>query len=159
MPNGLSHDPQYQEIFAVYELFFSPLSGLLVAFSENHNLIVRKYYHDAPSWSLCFSHPSGGAARIDLSRKSESTVSILGIWWVDDYDSSTRSIKQTDAIECEPIVLAVEPHLIQTLKSVLSFTPGDWSQVATGYEKFWHKTWTKEQFDKLNSHLPLPRLD
>jgi hypothetical protein len=159
LPNGLSHDPHYQEILAGYELFFSPIGELLAAFAKNHNLVVQKYYHDAPSWSLCFSHPLGGIARIDLNRKSESTVRISGIWWVDDYDSSTRSIKKTDAIECEPIVLAVEPHLTQILKSVLSFTLGDWSQVATGYEKYWHKTWTKEQFDGFNSHLPLPRLE
>jgi hypothetical protein len=101
----------------------------------------------------------GGAARIDLYRKSESTICILGVWWVDDYDAATRSIKTKDAIECEPIVLAVEPHLAEALKSVSSFTLGGWSEVATGYEKFWHKTWTKEKFDKLNSHLPFPRLD
>ncbi|MGA3080838.1 MAG: hypothetical protein ABSD44_05600 [Terracidiphilus sp.] len=159
MPNGLSHDPHYEEIIAGYEVFFSPMSELIVAFAKRHNLLLQKYYHDAPSWSLCFLYPSGGVARIDLNRKSEHIVRISGIWWVDDYDSCTRSIKETDSIECEPIVSKVEPHLIKILKSVLSFTPGDWSQVATGYEKYWHKTWTREQFDRLNSHLPYPQLD
>ncbi|MGO9316406.1 MAG: hypothetical protein ACLPXT_07530 [Terracidiphilus sp.] len=159
MPNGLSNDSRYQEVIAGYEAFFSPINELFVDFAKNNNLVIQKYYHDAPCWSLCFSHPSGGVARIDLERKSESKLGISGIWWVDDYDSFTRSIKNTNIVECEPTPLAVEPHLKATLKSVLSLTPGDWSQVITGCDRFWRKTWTKKQFEKLNDHLPFPKLD
>lgn len=159
MPNGVSKESHCQKIIADYEAFFSPISELFVAFAKNNNLVVQKYYHDAPCWSLCFSHSSGGVGRIDLKRKSESILGISGIWWVDDYDSFTRRIKHTNKVECEPTPLAVEPHLRAALKSVLCFTPGDWSLVATGYERFWRKTWTKDQFDKLNSQFPLPRID
>src|SRR3982751_1898822 len=98
MANGHANDPNYDQIIAGYESFFAPFSGLFIEFAKNYNLVIEKYYHDAPSWSLCFSHPKGGSAKIDVNRDDQFLVSVTGVWWVDDYDSFTRSIKATKTI-------------------------------------------------------------
>jgi len=129
MPNGHANDPHYDQIMVGYEAFFAPLSDLLTDFAKNHNLLVEKYYHDAPVWSLCFSHPKGGSAKIDLARDDKLLASIIGIWWVDDYDSFTRSIKKTETITSEPIVEKISPILTDTLNKILAFTPDEWIQI------------------------------
>lgn len=159
MPNDFSSDPHYDQIFVGYDAFFPPIADEIAAFAERHNLIIEKYCHDAPSWSLAFSHTNGGAAKIDLMMRSESSLTVDGIWWIDDYDASTRSIKRTDRIECERIPSVVAELIESTFKSLLSFQPEEWSQVATGYENFWKKTWTKEQFERLKDRYPAPKID
>jgi hypothetical protein len=159
MPNGLSHDPQWNDILAGYEVFFAPINTVLTAFAADHNLLLEKYYHDAPCWSLRFAHPSSGEAKVDICRGEDSKAKVSGVWWCDDYDTFTRSLRYSDEIRCEPIPEIVQPALLETLKVVVAFERGKWSQVATGYRDIWKKTWTKSQFEKLTEGLPKPKLD
>ena len=78
--NMLSQD----EIVAENESFFAPIGPTLIDFARRYNLFLEKYYHDAPCWSLCFSPPQGGFAKLDVCQESETTVSVVGDWWVDD---------------------------------------------------------------------------
>ena len=159
MPNGLSHDPQWDNILAGYEAFFAPIGTSLIAFAARHNLALEKYYHDAPCWSLRFAHPSGGEAKVEVWRNTDKTVKVTGVWWYDDYDAFTRNLRYAEDILCEPISETIEPALLKTLRAVTAFEPGSWSQVASGYRKYWERTWSKSQFEKLNAWLPKPKLD
>src|ERR1700758_3747447 len=96
MPNGRPDPSHGDEVAAEYERFFAPIGPALNEIARQHNLFIEKYYHDAPCWKLCFSHPQGGCAGIDVCRQSDETVIIVGAWWVDDYDGGTRSLKSTD---------------------------------------------------------------
>lgn len=156
MPNGHSNNPNYQNILAEYDVFFAPICDVLTNFSKKHNLLIQKYYHDAPMWSLCFRHPLGGQARIDASRSKDFKLTLSGVWWVDDFDKFTRSIKNTSPISCELREEEIEGNLSLVFKTILLFRHQDWSQVATGYKGIWDATWTKEQFEKLEDNWPFP---
>lgn len=156
MPNGRTNDPHYDRAIADLEAFFAPVSDLLISFAREHNLFLEKYYHDAPVWSLCFTHPLGGSAKVDVRREG-NLLSTSGVWWVDNYDAGTRSIKDTKAVECEPDSERLAPVIAKTLSEVMSLTFGNWSRVATGYKRIWDKTWTKEQFQKASEPWPRPR--
>jgi hypothetical protein len=148
------------EIVAENERFFAPIGRTLIDFARRYNLFLETYYHDAPSWSLCFSPPQGGFAKLDVCQESETTVSIVGVWWVDDYDRGTRFLKWIDKVEVERQPDSVEEHLIATLKAVLASKAGEWTRVATGYGGIWSRTWTKEQFEQLqqDDKFPVPQL-
>jgi len=154
--NAVSND----EVMAEYERFFAPIGPSLSNFSRRYNFFLEKYYHEAPCWSLCFSPPQGGFAKVDICRKSDDTVSIVGIWWVDDYDHGTRSLKRTAKEEVERDSALIEAGVIAKVKEVLTSKPGEWTQVATGYQELWSKTWTKRQFDQFqhSDQFPVPTL-
>lgn len=161
MPNG-NPDPFYKdEVLAGYEEYFAPIGNSLNEIARRHNLFIERYYHEAPCWKLCFANPRAGCAAIDVCRQSDETVLIVGVWWVDDYDCGTRSLKSTDKETVERDSASVERCVIAALKKVLSFEPGEWSQVVDGYYGIWSATWTKEQFQQLHcgDRWPVPRLD
>jgi hypothetical protein len=58
--------------------YFLPVSGALTQFANRRNLIIEKYYQEVPMWSLCFSHPNGGQAKLDVIRDSQQTVRFMG---------------------------------------------------------------------------------
>lgn len=157
MPNGHGNDPGYDKVIADLDAFFAPASDLLISFARQHNLFLEKHYHDAPVWSLCFTQPLGGSAKVDVRREG-NLLSISGVWWVDDYDAGTRSMKDIEAVKCEPDGEELAAVMAKTLSELMSLTSGNWSRVATGYKRGWHKTWTKEQFQKLSEPWPRPRL-
>lgn len=144
------------EIVADNEKFFAPIGPALIDLARRFNLFLEKYYHDGPCWSLCFSPPQGGFAKIDICQEGETTVSVVGVWWVDDYDRGTRSLKWTEKAEVEREAASVTEHAIKTLKTLLASKAGEWTQVATGYGGFW----TKEQFEQLQQapKFPVPEV-
>ena len=124
-------------------------------FANRHNIKIEKYYHESPTWSFLFRHPSGGIAKIDLARKSESTLGIWRYWWHDDYDKATRSIK-TEEIQPIPVSDAdVNALLESALTTILNWNFGDWDGVHDGYESSWHTHWTKTQFEALDNDYPV----
>jgi hypothetical protein len=146
------------EIFADYDHYFLPVSDVLAEFANTHNLLIEKYYKEVPMWSLCFSHPCGGHAKLDVIRASEDTVRIMGSWWVDDYAAFSRSLKRGELVNAP---LSNEPlleHLERYLQTVLAWTNGQWSQVYASYRGIWDQTWkTKERFDAAQLRWPKPR--
>lgn len=121
-----------------YDRFFVPLAGSLEAFAEQNRLRIEKYYHDAPTWSLLFRHPKGGVAKVEVTKNTETQVGIGGIWWIDDYDAGTRSLRvfETKLLPVEEA--AVVQCATEALRDILSHDVGSWSQVATGLKPLWH---------------------
>ena len=148
------------DLVAENDRFFAPIGQALIDIAKRYNLFLEKYYHDAPCWSLSFSAPQSGFAKVDICREGKTTVSVVGVWWLDDYDRGTRSLKWTDkvAVELEPY--RVEEQVMATLKALLACKAGEWTQVATDYGGIWSRTWTKEQFERLqqDDKFPVPHL-
>ncbi len=157
MPNGHANEPQYAELIADYDRFFAPVAEQVTNFAAAHNLLLEKYYHDAPTLSLRFAHPVRGQATIEVSRGEDDELTVAASWWIDDYDSFTRSIRSQAPAKCD----RTQPHLTRQLedclKSVLSWTPGQWTQVATGYKGIWDKTMSKAAFEQLATQWPSPK--
>lgn len=108
-------------------------------------------------WSLGFAHPAGGQARLDIARRKDERLSLSATWWVDDYDTFTRSIRTNDAVAVGANDQALLPKLERLFAEVLEWRPGAWTQVATGYKSIWSKTWTKAEFAKLAEQWPRPK--
>ena len=153
MPNGGAGADHFAEL----ERFFAPLAPAILGFAERHNLLLEKYYHEAPMWSLEFAHPAGGQARLDVARRKDERLSLSATWWVDDYDTFTRSIRTKDAVAVAASDQALAPELEKLLAEVLAWGPGAWTQVATGYKSIWGKAWTKAEFVKLAEQWPRPK--
>jgi hypothetical protein len=142
---------------AAIDAYFHPIAATLLNFAQRHNLGHEKYPHGAIMWSLCFAHPQGGHAKIDLMDYSAAQMKIAPVWWVDDFHRFERRLKWGDKILC-----ALEPNeaariLDQTLAAILGWQPGEWTQIATGYEKSWG-AYTKEQFDSMAPRWPMARM-
>ncbi|MDH3439068.1 MAG: hypothetical protein OEN48_19090 [Betaproteobacteria bacterium] len=153
MPNG-SVDADY---IAQLEAFFRPMAQHISDFGARHNLLLEKYYHEAPMWSLGFSHPAGGQARLDVARTEDNALAVSATWWLDDYDSFTRSIRTKESLRMTLDGAALVQELERLLGEVLAWKRGAWTQVATGYKGIWDRVWTKAQFEELADQWPRPR--
>ena len=80
------------------------LAPVVQAFADAHNLLLRRHETDLLSWSLCFSHPQGGRARIEISYWPGDAFRVVSRWWQDDYDSYSRRIRQSGRWPYLPIV-------------------------------------------------------
>ncbi len=152
MPSG---NPDFDLIRV--ERYFSPISTCIENFSKRHNLFVDKYYHESESWDLRFAHPKGGNASINIGSLSNREVSVSSSWYVDNYDSFTRSLHRRGI---RPI--AMDPNelrkaLREELLAILAVEFGKWTEVAGGYEAHWSR-YTKEEFEALPPHYPQPTL-
>jgi hypothetical protein len=157
MPNG---DPEWGvKEYPKLEAFFSKISDTLEGFARKHNLTIEKYYHQGPDWELMFRHPKGGIAYVDVRKDDDEHVTISGVWWVDDYDQYTRSIKHQQGPQCtlENSILLAE--LNNTFKTVLSWRQEDLKPFKSVYYKEWKLHWTKEQFQKELEKYPVPNLN
>ena len=144
------------EYFSELESFFAPLADVLQSFGERHNLKLEKYYHEEPSWSFTFRHPSGGVGKISVLR-SRNEVDFDCWWWYDDYETMTRHIKRMrkEHVPAKPKLVGEE--LERALQSLLSWKSGNWDE-ALGGNKVWQKTWTRDEFLRLPEKYPIPKL-
>lgn len=156
MPNG---DPDFATTkLPEFERFFAGFGDVLVEFVVAHGLFLDKYYHQFPMWSLRFSHPKGGCATIDVEKPDgkDGVVDISAGWWIDDYDTFTRSIKDASRGE-----LPIEDHtalraaIDGLFGECLSWEPGEWTRVVPGYKSAWGM-YSKEEFEAFGPHHPLP---
>ena len=137
MPNG---SPNFlREEFPEYEVYFNPMAKPLTQFAIRYGLYLEKYYHDAPAWSFCFSHPAGGQAKLSVSQASAEIVVLDAAWRLDDYPSFCRNLKvsETETVQKKSIILI--KRLTEMLEIVLEWKRGNWSKVTEGYEGFWGK--------------------
>src|SRR5678815_3837108 len=89
MPNG---DPDFhRNELPVLEQFFARLEPEIKRFADSLSLTIQRYYHQLPSWQLCFSHPKGGSAYVEVRRVDDELFRLHSVWWIDDAASSTRS--------------------------------------------------------------------
>lgn len=117
--------------------YFAPLREPLTTFAADHGMILQKYYHDAPTWSLCFGHPNGGQTKIDVTAVSDSEVQIQAIWWCDDYDTFTRSVawgaKQNASLQEDRVMSTVK----QTFQEALLWQDEARTDIVHGYASSW----------------------
>ena len=155
MPNG---DPNWHvNEFPALERFFAPLAEEIQQFASRHNMEIIRYYHEAPDWRLGFTPPQGGSASIDIRRVTDHSLKLFTIWFVDDFDAATRSMRTGKYPEHQVADVSLRAILKDALAEILSWKTGEWSQVARGYEPIWHEH-TREQFEKMAIHWPKLRL-
>ena len=126
-------------IGGVEALFFS-IAKAIAEFAQRHKLVLDKYYHDSPSWSLRFNHPKGGRVSISVLRGTEDHVKVYSVWHVDDYDHSTRSLHWRNAREVPKHESAIRDALREEFEAILSVRFGDWTHVADGYKRSWRRS-------------------
>jgi hypothetical protein len=142
---------------AAIDAYFQPITATLMDFAQRHNLAHEKYPLGAIMWSLCFAHPQGGHAKIDLTYYAADQMKIAPVWWVDDFHRFERRLKWGEKILCTLESGEAARILDLTLTAMLRWPPGEWTQIATGYEKSWG-VYTKEQFDSMSPRWPMARM-
>ena len=133
------------------------MAEALNEFGSKHNLMLERYYHEAPSWRFNFRHPKGGVASLDVMKQSEDSIKIYLYWWIDDYDKFTRFVRTDKSPSYEVGSIDLTQILEERLRVVLSWEPGAWTQVATGYEQFW-KPQGKKWLQKDVERYPIPKV-
>ena len=135
MPNG---SPDfYEKDLPALEAFFAPIADVLNRFADRHNLMADHYYHQSPSWRYNFRHPNGGVASIDVMKESADSVKVHLYWWVDDYDRFTRFSRTSSSAEVRIGAVDLTSVLEEEFDRVLSWQPGEWTHIASGYENSW----------------------
>jgi len=152
MPNG---NPNFEkEELPFLEAFFSKISSVLESFSNEHNLLIEKYYHEGPSWNFQFKHPVDGVGKIQVQKNDNDTVCVGYVWWIDDYDTSTSFMKCTppggEQIGLDHIEL--RQALEDALEDILRWEKKDLVPHKAPYP--WSKRCSKEQFYKYYESLP-----
>ena len=151
MPNG---DPDFD--YAAQEAWFAPLADVIVGFAREHNLMLKRYYHDSPCWSLNFNHPAGGQATIQIGNGGE--VAMIGtLWWLDDFERTTRSIHQRDTRSVAPDAETVAEVLAAEFAGVLATPIGSWTRSYSDYREW--KRFSKAEFEAMAPRYPDPLVD
>lgn len=150
MPNG---DPEfYVTAQSKLEAFFEPIASVLTDFARQHNVKLRKYYHQFPSWDFSFRHPRGGAAQVEVVHENNDTVSLACSWWYDDYETLTRFIKRSRGKAFSPDSQLLTQELEKALALILSWQFGTWDEHHSGMKQW--RQFTKEQFEAHLGHYP-----
>ena len=150
MPNGNASFNLSEQ-----EAWFAPLSQAIGDVARRHNLLVDKYYHDGPSWSLRFNHPRGGQASVTVSNAGPDVAKIDSVWHLDDYDRFTRFLHWRKPREVPKDPDSVRRELELEFSALLSVPLGEWNQVATGYERVW-SSFSKAAFLAMTPKYPDP---
>lgn len=150
MPNG---NPSFN--FSEQESWFAPLSQAIGDVARRHNLLLDKYYHEGPSWTLRFNHPRGGQASISVSNGGPEVAKVHSAWHLDDYDRFTRSIHWRQPRDVPKNPEAVRRELEFEFRALLEVPLGEWNQVATGYERVWGQ-FSKAAFLAMTPRYPDP---
>jgi hypothetical protein len=142
--------------FAGCEAFFAPLAVTISVFASSRNLQIQKYYHDSPTWDLCFAHPIGGYGKVHLTRTDPETLQLSAAVWVDEFEQFTRYIRRAGPRPVERDSEVLMNALTQMLDDVLSW-PFDAHFVAhQGYERHWGAM-KKQEFLASEPAYPSPR--
>lgn len=138
------------------ECMFSDIAPVLQEIAARRNLLIEKYPHEQTIWCLCFEHPSGGQAKIEVHRNDPDTVLVTGNRWRDDYEAAVRYLRWGDIQRFAPDETLGE-HIEAALDTVLNWSEDEWSKKVGGYEPFWHR-YSKAEFLQLTSRWPKPKL-
>lgn len=137
--------------------WFKPYEKSFVQFAEKYNVAVAKFLKDVPAWHFVFRHPCGGQGRIDMYRKDASSFLVRAGWHRDDYDAGARSLKSFEIKEAIPPEQLLD-RVRETLDLVLRWTDKDFDRTVNGFSEMWHKSASKEVFEKQQNRYPLPRV-
>ena len=155
MPNGHHYTP---EEWAGVVSFFEAIAEPLNAFANRRNLVIDKYYHNAADWTFRFAHPVGGNGQIQVMRVGDGSLWIALSWYIDDYNSFTRSIKYDTWKNISPDTEALTVLLENALATILGWKLGEWTEVFGSNEYPWGQ-YTKKEWDRMQPAYPLPRMD
>src|SRR5262245_58191383 len=126
MPNG---DPDFQtKELPTLKRFFARLAPAITRFAERHSLRIQRYYHDLPSWQLCFTHPKGGSAYVEVRREGDAAFRVLSAWWVDGAGSRSSRFASSGPFRARGT--DVESLLQEHYTAVLRWRPGHWTLVS-----------------------------
>ena len=157
MPNG---DPDWEKKERpILEKFFEKISKVLSEFANSHNLMIEKYYHQGPGWSLMFRHPKGGRAQIEVGKSSDDSVVVSPSWWIDDYENATRWWKYLEGEKSSLDHNALRTILEDMFKLIISWNKGDLKAYKSKYYNNWKKHYSKEEFKRQEEKYPTPKLD
>lgn len=154
MPNG-NHSISSSEWMRIRD-FFQKLSKVLLDFAAMHNLKVDEYYHESPSWSFRFRHPKGGGASVDLERLDDSTIRILGSWYIDEYETFTRHLKWGPKHDFLLEIIDLRRELEASLREVVSWEKEEMTPYPN-YKKVWSK-YKKDEWERIFTTADLPLL-
>lgn len=150
MPNG---NPNFEtEELPLLEAFFARISPVLESFSNTHNLLVEKYYHEGPSWSFLFKHPLGGSGQIEVEKTEDDCILLRKSWSIDDYESSTRFLKYPPGNKMGLDHTELHQSLEDALQDILQWKKDDLISHKAPYP--WSKRCSKEQFYEQYEKLP-----
>ncbi len=119
------------------EAFFAQIADVLNDFGSSHNLLLERYYHEAPSWRFNFRHPEGGVASIDVMKKSNDSLKIYDHWWIDDFDKFARFLRTEETPEYKIDSVNLAETLEEHLRKILSWQSDKLTRVEIDYEPYW----------------------
>lgn len=142
---------------AQFKKAFSLVATAVEEFAKKYNLLIDKYYHGSPQWTLIFTRKIGGIAQIYLNylQGTEYDFNVGVIWYIDEYETKTRHAKykeigryKFEKDNLQPLILLLE-NAIQIIKN---WKPEDLDQHHGGMT-VWSQHWkTKEEFEQANSN-------
>lgn len=133
------------------EDFFELHGKVIREFASNHNLKIKKYHHNKYGWRLVFKHPKGGACYINISKKDDQFILLLGDWWIDDIATSSRHDKHTDHIESSIDKEVLADNLEKLFQQILSWEKDDLISVGKSYRPL-----KKEDIEADLARYPIP---
>lgn len=149
MPNG---NPGFN--LTEQEIWFAPLAQAICEVADKHNLLLEKYYHEGASWDLRFNHPRGGQASVTIYNAG-AAAQVGSVWYLDDYDLSTRFIHSRPLREIPRQSDSVRQELEIEFAAILGSPVGQWTQIAKDYERIWSQ-YSKAEFQAMARKLPNP---
>lgn len=152
MPNG---SPDLD--ISSYEFFIAPAEESILLLVDRRRLVLQKYYHNSASWDLCFAHPNGGLAKVEIYMQSDSNARIRAIWWLDDHDEGTRSIRRSSDRFMSPNVPQFVGEVESILDDVLCWQKGVWDSVHGGYRDIWNK-YPDKDIEPASRNWQIPRM-
>ena len=132
---------------------FADIAPALDGIASRRNLLIEKYHHEQPVWCLCFEHPSGGQAKIEVHLNDPTVALVTSNRWLDDYDAAVRYIRWGEMQKFALPDDALSSRIEGILDGVLAWNKDDWSQKAEGFQPFWHRR-SKAEFLRLSPHWP-----
>ena len=128
MPNG---DPDFHtKELPTLERFFARLAPAITRFAERHSLRIQRYYHDLPSWQLCFDHPAGGSAYVELRRVDDDTFRVHSVWWLDDRPNRKRRSRFSTGHDYPVSASDIDRVLGEAYDAVRAWKQGEWTLVS-----------------------------
>lgn len=154
MPNGKRKVSEKE--LPEFEALFPQIADVLNDFASRHNLMIERFYHDAPCWKFNFRHPRGGVGSIDVYIESRDSLKIYSHWWIDDFNKFARFLRTEETPEYKIDSINLAEILKGYLKQILSWQTNELTQVDIDYEQYWKPY--KEKLLNYTERYPEPKV-
>ena len=153
MPNG---DPNFDP--DELERYFAPIASAIEAFARRRNLLIDKYYHDAPAWFLRFRHPQEGDASISVVRDSDHQVTMFSTWHIDDNERRVRTIYWRGPRHLARDSRVISEGLAEELSALVAAPSGDWNKTEHRFPRSQRRL-SRARLEAMRPRYPDPILD